>query len=59
MYHETDCDGDKIMDQACLKNGRSLDVILSTKNCSDIIGNVSYGMCPEAFSGMIFYKQAT
>ena len=56
MYHKIDCDGDKIMDQACLKNGQSLDVILSTKNCSGIIGNVSYEMCPNIIYGMIFCK---
>ena len=51
-----DCDGDKKMDRACLKDGRNLDVILSTKNCSGIICNVSYEMCPDIINGMIFCK---
>ena len=51
-----DCDGDKKMDRACLKDGRNLDVILSTKNCSGTIANVNYGMCPNVITGMIVCK---
>ena len=56
MHYNTDCDEDGITDQACLKDGRNLDVILSTKNCSGTIANVNYGMCPNVITGMIVCK---